>query len=180
MHTTLRIISFITWGLPNGRLWNLVLITFVLAGCRPLNEKQSTRDLSLVVTNVNYPGGESAWVIQNTNGISVSMQNNKVVVYFAIDSSMTLECDSRTRAITNLILEKPARSGDPGEYIFDFNGDGIPDERRIKTAKGNELFYRGKWYRYKPIGTNIALADVDGISLRMVFNGAQWTTLINK
>ncbi len=136
-------------------------------------------DLSLIVTNVNYPNGESEWVVQNTNGISVSIEQSKVTVYFALDSSFTVRCDSKTRSITNVILEKPGGSGAPGEYIFDFNGDGTPDERRIKTADRNELFYRGKWYPFKPIGTNIVSIDVDGSPLRMAFDGAQWSMLTN-
>ncbi len=104
---------------------------------------------------------------------------HKIDVVIGFDSSIELGYDLRTREITNVILEKPNLDGRPGEYIVDSNGDGIPEQRRVKTADSNDLFYRGNWYRYKSNGRT-ALIMVDGRQIEVTYDGTNWSPVGNQ
>lgn len=153
--------------------WLLVGFTAtVLSGCSA--DEKSFKHPDLVVTNVTYPNGMSALIVINTNGVSASFENQKVTVHLALNSSMTISFNDETRVITSVVLEKPHRGSDPGEYIFDFNGDGIPDKRHVKNTDGNELFYDGKWFPFKAGEDKAALIDLNGKSTSVFFDGTRW------
>jgi len=154
----------------------MALLATCLLGCGP-STKTSALALQtpISMTNAVFPDGTSESIVQDTNGVSVCFKDHEVIVYFAIDSSISLSFDRHTRAVTNCILEKPTVGSVPGEYVFDFNGDGIPDTRRIKTDTENEVFYKGDWHRFRSLGNHkIISVSQDGKDVDLFFDGNKW------
>lgn len=151
--------------------------TGLLSGCS--SKEKLLNHPELVVSNVTYPNGMSALIMVNTNGVSATFENQKVIVHLSLNSSMTISFNGETRVITSVVLEKPSIGNEPGEYIFDFNGDGIPDQRHIKNTDYNDLFYDGKWYAYKPGAGKAALIDLNGKAVSVVFDGTRWKEHVN-
>jgi hypothetical protein len=158
------------------KLYSLVALFALemLSSCSRSQKAQIAPQPTLLVSNILNPGGKSDWIVYNTNGISVYLHDREVVVNYGLDSSMTISFDPKTRAITNVILERPPQDSEPGEYIIDANGDGIPEQRRVKAADSNDLLYEGKWYRYKTSG-KVALIIVAGREVKVAYDGTNWS-----
>ncbi len=98
----------------------------------------------------------------------------RVTLYLQPDNSITVDFDPGAMRATNIILETPPSADGPGEWITDVCADGVPDMRRIKGRRGNELFYEGHWYSSTPAGSNTASIAIGGAVVNLSYDGHRW------
>jgi hypothetical protein len=160
-----------------GALLGILLIGSAahLSGCRP---EQKSPQVGLLppfsFTNVVLNDNSSAWILHQSNGPSVELGRRRITIYFEPESTMTLDFEPATMKLNKVILETPPSSRQTGQWVSDFNADGVPEVRKFKSKQGNEVFYEGKWYPSKPAGGTNTLITVEGKEMPVFYNGDGW------
>jgi hypothetical protein len=130
------------------------------------------------VTNVTLDDGSSEMILQGTNGLTLSLKQQRITLYFGTDNTVTVWFDPKTKRLSKILLETPDSERGPGEWITDFNADGIPDARRIKGKDGSEVFYNGIWLTSTPGNGTNAYVTIDGKPVPLFFDGIRWVKSI--
>jgi len=154
MHTTFSGLAAI------GITLSLGLVTGCQKRQEPYSVRQEVRD------------GVEHWIYQAPNGVTVMTTKDHVSVVLAIDRGLSFHVDPTNGLPSGLLLETLGSDGSAGQWVRDVDFDGIPDSRRLKGG-GRELFYRGRWYPYKPLGNSVAI-DLDGVVAGLRFDGSAW------
>lgn len=151
-----------------------VLMGIGLLGCkRPPSLASLEPKYPFVITNAGSTTN-SDWIVQTTNGIYLALSPNRITIYFQPTSTISVGFNAQTSTPTNIVIETPGSKEEPGQWISDFNADGIADARRIKGKNGHEIFYKGEWVSSKPAGGGMAFISFGGTNLAVVFDGASW------
>jgi hypothetical protein len=159
------------------QVFQIVLCAFVsfsLLGCKPISGIARTDATPFLITNAASVAQDVEWMIQYTNGVCVTFGSNNVAITFGFNSSLSATYDSEMKTPTNIILETAAHGAEPGTWVIDLNGDGVPDKRRIKGRQGSQLFYNGDWHWYVPMGHGLAQITNNGAQIVVFFNGHAW------
>jgi hypothetical protein len=157
------------WYLTASLCLNVVLACGLLAAWR----RAAKKDISLT---------EPFEVTATTNGYVVAYQKGRLFwtvdhgmlsMNIGPDQSATFNFDSTNGQVRNIVLEIKPTDGSSPYWISDFNGDGIPDQRRFERSNEKQAFYRGEFRSL--FATNGAQCVMDGGKMIEVkFDGRSW------
>jgi hypothetical protein len=114
-----------------------------------------------------FSDGTSEWLVQSTNGTTVTFADRQLTVYFALNSTIT-------KTVSTIVVETPDNGTTPGQWVTESPG-GIPIMRRVKGISGNQVFYKGEWHASKPVGQTNCSISVEGKDTTLFFDGTKWT-----
>lgn len=131
---------------------------------------------SLSITNVVMNDGSEETLVLATNGVWITMGTNIAGINVGVEQSVHIWFDHSTERITKTLLELTLPNGKK-QWVSDFNGDGIPDQRRIGGREGFDIFYHGEWYKSEITPERKRVITVDGGPLLLTFDGTNWSPI---
>ena len=118
--------------------------------------------------------GQPVQVVRSTFGLRIVPRRSNVFIGFGTnDASINVFFDQVTLKPRLILTETPNSSNRPGQWVFDYNADAIPDVRQIKGEEDRQLYYLGDWYYYQATGTN-SIITYGGKKIEVSFDGSSW------
>jgi hypothetical protein len=148
-----------------------LLVSCSVTFCSGCNSKPNTTAALLPgfsITN-QIVNGKLQQVMQSTNGISFYFADSYFVVWLGTNSDMIVDFDPVSLRLKTVMEETSASENGPAQAVWDMNGDGVPEMRKIKGQTTNEIFYKGEWYAKQIEGTNLVIS-VDGKDVKVRYD----------
>lgn len=173
MNEAFQSVSLAIWT----RVVILLALTQISVGCDSRNPEGQSSKLPFTFTNlVTDAAKPPSWVVMFTNSLSWTVEEKRMSMNFGLQGGVTIDLDPNAESVRKIVVELPASKDEPGQWIADVNGDGVPDTRKLKGSEGLQVFYRGDWLASEMEGTN-RFVRLGGQKSKVIFLQRRWQIL---
>ena len=147
-----------------------------LLGCGKNEPKSASVHNHGFTVKKTLVSGNVVQVIELDNGVLVFWNSTNVDLVFGRTNGggITVIIDPEHTNVFGTMLTVADSNGAPGEFVFDMNADGIPENRRFPENPTPELFYKGAWYPRESKAGDKSAIRVDGKLIFLRHDGTYW------